>query len=81
MKYINTQNIKRLAKVYGKQIHEKEVQVSSDFISQVHELVEAVVKSNVVKQDNLAGTLRSTDWGNECLVDANIKLEEVRDEV
>ena len=81
MKYINTQNIKRLGKLYGKQVHDKELQVSSDFVLQIHELVEAVVKSSVVKQDNLAGTLRDTDWGHKCLEDANSKLEEVHDEV
>ena len=81
MKYINNQNIKLLAKNYGKQVHGKELQVSSGFIAQVHELVEAVVKSNVVKQDNLAGTLRSTEWGNRCIDDANSKMEEVNDEV
>ena len=81
MKYINNQNIKLLAKNYGKQVHGKELQVSSDFIAQVHELVEAVVKSNVVKQDNLAGTLRSTEWGNKCIAEANSKMEEVNDEV
>ena len=80
MKYINTQNVKLLAKKYGKQVHDKELQVSSDFIAQVHELVEAVVKCNVVKQDSLAGTLRSTEWGNKCIADADSKMEEVDDE-
>tara|TARA_X000001382_G_scaffold8143_2_gene5932 strand:- start:7477 stop:7722 length:246 start_codon:yes stop_codon:yes gene_type:complete len=81
MKYINTQNIKLFAKKYGKQIHGKDLQVSLEFITQVHELVEAVVKSNVVQQDNLAGTLRSTDWGNNCIADANSKMQEIIDEV
>jgi len=81
MNLINTQNTKKLAKAYSKQIHEKDLQISSEFISQVHELVEAVIKSNVSKQDNLLGTLKATEWGSRCLQAANKQLQEVRDDI
>ena len=81
MSLINKQNIKILAKNYGKQVHDKDLQISSDFIIQIEDLVNAVVRTNVAKQDKLAGTLRATDWAHDRLQDAEELLEELRDEI
>ncbi len=70
MSLINTQNVKRLAKEYGSEHHGKNLQVSADFVRQIEALVEAVVKTNVIKQDNLAGTLRPSQWGEDRLSQA-----------
>ena len=70
MSYLNKQNVKLLAKDYGYKIYDKKLQVSSRFLSQVEELVEAVIKSQVQKQDNLASTLFETQWASQCLMDA-----------
>ena len=69
MSLINKQNVKALAKEIGQKTHGKDkLQVSADFFVQIEKLVEAVVISNAIKQDNLAGTLRQTSWGKERLV-------------
>jgi hypothetical protein len=75
MKFINAQNIKATAKSYGRQIHDKDLQVSADFVAQINDLVHAIVMTNVAKQDNLAGTLRATEWAHDRLQDANELLE------
>ncbi len=75
MKFINAKNIKETAKAYGKQIHDKDLQVSSDFVAQINDLVHAIVMTNVAKQDKPAGTLRATDWAHNRLEDANELLE------
>lgn len=72
---INKSNIKKLAKSYGRQIHDKDLQVSADFVAQINDLVHAVVMTNVAKQDKLAGTLRATDWAHDRLQDAAELLE------
>jgi len=41
MKFINAKSIKETAKAYGKQIHDKDLQVSSDFVAQINDLVHA----------------------------------------
>ena len=81
MSLLNKQNIKLLAKSYGKQVHDKDLQISSDFISQIEDLVDAVVRSNVAKQDKLLGTQKATEWGHKCLQDADAQLEGSNDEV
>lgn len=75
MKLINAKNIRSLSKSYANQIHGKRVLISHAYLQQINDLVEAVVKSNVAKQDNLKGTLQSTNWGNDCLVEADNRLE------
>ncbi len=75
MKFINAQNIKATAKSYGRQIHDKDLQVSADFVAQINDLVHAIVMTNVAKQDNLAGTLRATDWAHDRLQAAEELLE------
>tara|TARA_R100001163_G_scaffold63930_1_gene56919 strand:- start:1044 stop:1274 length:231 start_codon:yes stop_codon:yes gene_type:complete len=76
MSYLNKQNIKALAKEYGKQQHNKELQISADFIKQIEHLVEAIVKTNVVKQDKLSGTLRNTEWAKGRLLEAKQVLND-----
>ena len=76
MKLLNAQNVKLLAKSYGKQIHNKDLQISGDFVNQINELVQMVVMANVAKQDNLAGTLRSTNWAEDRIVAAGVTFQE-----
>ena len=78
MKLINAKIVRMLSKGYAKQIHGDHYQVSLGYVQQINELVEAVIKSSVAKQDGLAGTLRPTEWGNKCLVDADKQLEEYK---
>ena len=76
MSLINKQNVKALAKEIGQKVHDKDkLQVSADFFAQIEQLVEAVVISNAIKQDKLAGTLRKTSWGSSRLREATKKLE------
>ena len=64
MSLLNKQNVKALAKESAKKYHNKEkVQISADFLEQIEKLVEAVVVTNAIRQDDLAGTLRQTKWG------------------
>lgn len=72
---INKSYVKKLAKSYGKQIHDKDLQVSADFVNQIDYLVKAIVMTNVAKQDKLAGTLRATEWAHDRLQDAEELLE------
>tara|TARA_R100000278_G_scaffold96752_1_gene73974 strand:- start:34 stop:270 length:237 start_codon:yes stop_codon:yes gene_type:complete len=73
---INKQNVKALAKEVGQKVHGKDnLQISADFFVQIEQLVKAVVTSNAIKQDNLAGTLRQTVWGKERLVLAKELLD------
>jgi ribosomal protein S20 len=79
---INKTHVKNLAKSYGKQIHDKDLRVSDIFVTQVNELIKAVVMTNVAKQDNLAATLKDTDWAWERLKEADKMLErEASDDV
>jgi hypothetical protein len=64
---INKKHVKDLAKEYGKQRHEKDLQVSADFMQQINDIVHMIVMTNTAKQDNLAGTLRATEWGHDRL--------------
>tara|TARA_B100001093_G_scaffold152047_2_gene144821 strand:+ start:1677 stop:1925 length:249 start_codon:yes stop_codon:yes gene_type:complete len=61
---INAQNVKALAKDFGSEIYEKDLQVSAAFIEQTADLFAAIIKYQVCKQESLAGTLRETDWAN-----------------
>ncbi len=72
---INKSHVKNLAKTYGKQIHDKDLRVSDDFVNQINDLIKAVVMTNVTKQDNLAATLKATDWAHDRLEDAEELLE------
>ena len=77
MNYINTKSVKQLAKQFGKDIHEKDLNVSLEFVSQVDQLVEAIVKEQVLKQENLSKTLRATSWAEVNLAEASRKQPEV----
>lgn len=69
MSYINKQNIKALAKSCAKTYHDKDVQISADFINQIEQLVELCVKSNVLRQERLKGTLKRTSWASSKIRD------------
>ena len=76
MRLINAQNVKALAKEHGKEIHDKDLQVSGDFMTQVNDLVKAIVMANVENQhESLMWTLRPTDWAHRQLERANETLE------
>lgn len=77
MNYINTKSVKQLAKQFGKDIHERDLNVSLEFVSQVDQLVEAIVKEQVLKQENLSKTLRATSWAEVNLSEASRKQPEV----
>ena len=59
---INAQNVKALAKDFGSEIYDKDLQVSAAFIEQTADLFKTIIQYQVLKQDSLAGTLRETDW-------------------
>lgn len=63
---INTQNVKILAKQFGKNLTDIDYQVSKEFVDQVEELFENVIKYNVLMQDSMhKKTLKATDWAAE----------------
>jgi hypothetical protein len=80
MKIINAKIVRLLSKEYAKQIHGGNYQVSQGYLLQINQLVEAVVRSSVAKQEDLAGTLRETQWADKCIMDANNQLEEYKNE-
>jgi len=63
---INVQNIKALAKEYGENIRGQQVNVGSDFLSDIDVLVEQIVNAAVRTQPDVTRkTLQSTDWLKE----------------
>lgn len=72
---INKTHVKNVAKAYGRQLHDKDLQVSAGFLEEMNEIVLALVAVNVAKQDKLAGTLRKTEWAHRQLKNANSFIE------
>lgn len=63
MQFINAQNVKNLAKEYGKEIRGQDTNVGSDFLIDIDRLVEQCVKQAVRSQpDSKRITLQSCDW-------------------
>lgn len=79
MNYINTKAVKELAKKVGSEAYGKDLNVSSDFVQQVDHLVRAIVIEQVLKQENLAKTLRSTSWAEINLAEAARRHPELKE--
>jgi hypothetical protein len=72
---INKTHVKNVAKAYGRQLHDKDLQVSAGFLEEINDIVLALVAVNVAKQDKLAGTLRDTEWAKRSIKNANSFIE------
>jgi len=77
MNYINTQNIKAIAKEYGEEIRGQETRVGSDFLRDIDRLVEQIVCMAVRSQeDDKRITLQSTDWMQRQIKEGSRRTEE-----
>ena len=70
-KLVSQQNVKLFAYTVGKEIHNKELRVSGEFVEDISVLLAQAIKYAVQKQGSeLANTIKSPEWLKEQIKEA-----------